>query len=134
MKRIIVPFIILLFSCTENRKLNEQHPSENLQKESKLIQGLKGNWVYHSSKGFKVVEIESHSNVTYSELVDRKAHTNVPNTERYWYYKSKATLSVTDGSRISIHTKDYVFDYKIVQDTLVEFDKMGIQAKLVRME
>ncbi|GAB3715520.1 hypothetical protein [Flavobacterium koreense] len=133
-KIIIIVFVILFYSCTENRKVEIKNTQKNQKKEKKLISNVIGTWICHNNKGFKILEIESNSNVSYTEFVDRKALIDSIKKERYWLYNSKAKLDFVDSTRISILTDKYRFDYKINKDTLIEFDKMGNQDKLIKVK
>ncbi len=66
--------------------------------------------------------------------MDRKVLIDSIKKERYWLYNSKAKLDFVDSNRISILTDKYRFDYKINKDTLIEFDKMGNQDKLIKVK
>ncbi|WP_396145937.1 hypothetical protein [Flavobacterium sp.] len=133
-KTIIIAFVILFYSCNENRKVETENTQKNQKKEKKLISNVRGTWICHNNKGFKILEIESNSNVSYSEFVDRKALIDSIKKERYWLYNSKAKLDFVDSTRISILTDKYRFDYKINKDTLIEYDKMGNQDKLIKVK
>lgn len=102
---------------------------------------LHGTWVRHNKEGFTLIEIEDTSNVSYYEFADRKVHVDTITQDRYWYYKSKATMGYWNSpdnpykadADIWISTDDFRFDYRVKGDTLIEFDKMGDQGVFVKV-
>lgn len=121
------------YGCSPNpTKPNER---SDIQKSSfSESKGLFGTWVRHNQTGFTLIEIIDSSHVLYYEFLDRDINHSKSNSDRYWYYKSAATVAYVDRSTISIRTSKYRFDYKLKGDTLVEFDKMGNQGIFVKVK
>jgi hypothetical protein len=138
--------LISLFAC--NSKPRENKTSE-LHENSKNEFFLSGSWIYHDSARFELIEIKDTNEVLYFGYTNRKKATGIDDED--WFYKSKAKISVfkakdswlekcgllvfePDDRIISLQTDKYRFDYAVRKDTLIEFDKMGIQKKLVRLK
>ncbi|GAA4384658.1 hypothetical protein GCM10023186_27230 [Hymenobacter koreensis] len=86
---------------------------------------------------FTVVEIDSDSNGTYTLFLDYRQEIPEywkPGDVPYSLYKSPIQVRVPEPNRVQIYTQHFRFDYYLDGDTLQEFDKMGLQKKLVRIE
>src|ERR1700741_3465443 len=55
-------------------------------------QGLRGTWVRHNREGFTLIEIKDPYHVLFYHFIDRKAGIDTVTVDRYWYYKSEATM------------------------------------------
>jgi hypothetical protein len=97
-------------------------------------EGLHGTWVRQNKAGFTLIEIKDTSNVLYYDFLDRQMDLGKPTSDRFWYYKSKATMGYWDSSAIWISTDKFRFDYKLKGDTLIEFDKMGDQGTFIKVQ
>jgi len=121
--------------CSCNQTTKNQDKTTHFQKGDTIkYKGLHGTWARHNKAGFTLIEIIDTSKVLNHQFLDRDAELGVSNTDRYWYYKSAATLAYLDSSTISIGTDKFRFDYKLKGDTLIEFDKMGDQGIFVKLK
>lgn len=83
---------------------------------------INGKWIRQKDKGSTIIEIIDTANVS------------------IYYFDNKSKSSDTlfarmgffDDSTIWIHVPTARFDYRIKGDTLIEFDKMGIQGKFIK--
>ena len=126
---------ILFCGCNNQAPINkdDNKPRSAQQTDTVNDKGLHGTWIRHTKEGFTLIEIKDTSNIVYYQLVDRKADIDTITTDRYWYYKSNATMGFWDSTSIWISTDKFRFDYKLKGDTLIEFDKMGDQGKFIKV-
>src|ERR1041384_1355237 len=93
MTKLLTSFysIILLSCCLDH--LKTQWPTrEKFQTiDTSRYKGLQGTWVRLNKQGFTLIEIKDTSNISYYQLIDRRAAGDTINT-KYWYYKSRATM------------------------------------------
>ena len=139
----VLTALLIVFCCCSNetRQEKKKFVSTNREVDTNKYKELRGTWVRHSKSGFTLIEIKDTSNVLYYEFLDREVDLGKPTRERYWYYKSKATMGYWNNPGQSykvdvdiwIDTDQFRFDYKITGDTLIEFDKMGDQGKFVKV-
>jgi hypothetical protein len=140
---LILSALIIVFCCCSNQAPQEKKKvaSNNQKADTAEYKGLHGTWVRHNKTGFTLIEIQDTSNVLYYQFLDREADLDKPTSDKYWYYKSKATMGYWNSPvnpykadvDIWIATDKFRFDYKIKDDTLIEFDKMGEQGKFVKV-
>lgn len=125
---IISLFSIFFYAC------DNQDATNKTDSYAPQYQGLQGTWVRHNKEGFTLIEIKDTSHVLYYQFMDRKAESD----DRYWYYRSEASMGywnnpVKADVDIWIFTDKFRFDYKLKGDTLIEYDKMGVQGKFIKM-
>ncbi|MBS1755630.1 MAG: hypothetical protein JST34_16445 [Bacteroidetes bacterium] len=136
MTKLLLTICILTsisFSCNQATNEKDETSKKVQQIDTTKFTGLHGTWVRHNKEGFTLIEIKDTSNIFYYQFADRKAYIDTITTDRYWYYKSKATLGYWDSSAIWISTDKFRFDYRLKDDTLIEFDKMGNQGKFIKV-
>lgn len=135
MKKSFIYLFILIVALTscENQK-NSNSNKKNERVDSSNYFELKGTWIRFDKKGFSSIEIIDSLNVTYTVFEDNKALIDTITSKRYWYYKSSAKIGYFDSLNIWIETDKFRFDFKINEDTLIEYDKMGIQNKYLKMK
>lgn len=135
-------FATMLCSCTNQTTTDKKEENPTVQKTDTTKQGsLHGIWVRHNKEGFTLIEINDTSDVSYYEFIDRKASIDTITQDRYWYYKSKATMGYWNNSNTTIRatvdiwidTDKFRFDYRVKGDTLIEYDKMGEQGIFVKV-
>ena len=126
-------FTLISFGCNEATNDKSVPSKKVVLDDIAKYSGLRGTWVRHNNKGFTIIEIKDTSNVSYWQFADRKADIDTTTTDRFWYYKSKATMGYWDSSTIWISTDKFRFDYKLKADTLIEFDKMGDQGTFIKV-
>ena len=114
----------------ENKALNKNIA---IEQDTTVFIGLHGTWFRQSKYSFTLIEIKDTSNVLYYQVLDRQADIDTIISDRFWYYKSKATMGYWDKNAIWISTDKFRFDYRINGDTLIEFDKMGDQGKFIKV-
>ena len=125
---------IVFCQCSNQETPNKATVTSTMQKsDMPKYKGLQGTWVRHNKAGFTLIEIKDLSNVLYYQFLDREVDLAKPTSDRYWYYKSKATMGYWDSSAIWIATNKFRFDYKLKGDTLIEFDKMGDQGTFIKV-
>jgi hypothetical protein len=139
----ILSILITVFCGCNNQALKNKKKVATTNQKSVTIEykGLQGTWVRHNKTGFTLIEIKDTSNVLYYQYLDRDADLGKPTNDRYWYYKSKATMgywnnpgnSYKADMDIWIATDKFRFDYRLKGDTLIELDKMGDQGKFVKV-
>ena len=140
---LILPIWAIVFCNGSNQATQDKKKvaSINQKVDKAEHKAIHGTWVRHSKTGFTLIEIKDTSNVLYYQFLDREAGRDKPISDRYWYYKSKATMGYwnspdnpykADGD-IWIGTNQFRFDYKLKGDTLIEVDKMGDQGKFVKV-
>ena len=138
----ILIFTTVFCSCSNQTTTEKDKLTSVIKKtDTTKYNGLHGTWVRHNKEGFTLIEINDTSNVLYYEFADRKVNGDTITTDRYWYYKSKATMgyrsSPTNSYKADVHiwiaTDKFRFDYKMKGDTLIEFDKMGDQGNFVKV-
>jgi hypothetical protein len=96
---------------------------------------LKGTWIYHDSVSFELIEIIDTNEVVYYSFLNREAAVGENDKSLKSYFdKSKANLGFVDSSHIWIRTDKYQFDYTLGKDSLIEYDKMGIQKALIKLK
>ena len=127
---IIILVLILVSSCNFKRSESENSISETANKSKEFL--LKGNWIYHDSSQFELINIVDTDQVYFHCYIDIEKETGETGLKP-WYYQSKAHLGFWDTNNIWIKTNKFRFDYIINKDTLIEYDKMGIQKKLVKI-
>jgi hypothetical protein len=133
----IVLFSLAVIFCSCNNQASHNRKKAvptNQRADNTNYKGLRGTWVRHNKTGFTLIEINDTSNVLYYEFGDRNTDLGKPNSDRFWYYKSKASMGYRNGSNIWITTDKFRFDYKLKGDTLIEFDKMGYQGAFVKVQ
>jgi hypothetical protein len=127
-------FLTTIFCSCNQTSNNKGDTSKKVQTvDTSKYEGLQGTWARHNKEGFTLIEIKDTANVLYNQFIDRKAHIDTIKSDRYWYYKSKATMGYWDSTTIWISTDKFRFDYKVKDDTLIEFDKMGDQGKFIKV-
>ena len=133
----LLPAICILtsifFGCNQTTNDRDETSKKVQQIDTTKYTRLQGTWIRHNKEGFTFIEIKDTSNILYYQFADRKADIDTITTDRYWYYKSKATMSYWDSSAIWISTDKFRFDYRLKGDTLIEFDKMGDQGKFIKV-
>jgi hypothetical protein len=133
---IFKPKIVRFFeidSCLDKggRWNYEKNICETLKQDSF---SLKGAWIYQDSACFEIIEISDTNDVMFTSYVNNKKSIGELDKDFFhYYYKSKGELGFFNSNTIWISTDKYRFDYFIRGDTLEEFDKMGLQKKLVRI-
>ena len=95
---------------------------------------LKGTWINHTPSGFSMIEIRDTNDITFTIFVDRQKDLGKKQVDRFWYYKSKASMGNWNNKMIWILTDHYRFDFNINGDSLIEFDKMGVQGIFIKVE
>jgi hypothetical protein len=140
----ILPFLTIAFCCRNNQKSQDKNKvvSFNQKVDTTEYKGLHGTWVRHNKTGFTLIEIKDTSNVLYYQFLDRQVDLGKPTSDRFWYYKSKATMGYWNSPSnpyktdvdIWIATDKFRFDYKLKGDTLIEFDKMGDQGTFIKVQ
>ena len=131
----ILIFTIAFYSCSNQTSTHNAKVITTIQKaDTTKYNDLQGTWVQSNKAGFTLIEIKDTSNVTYYHFLDRQLDLGKPTSDRYSYYKSKATMGYWDSSAIWISTDKFRFDYKLQGDTLIEFDKMGDQGTFIKVQ
>ena len=126
----IIILAISLYTCDNTIKKDS---SKVIQTSDSLHTfELKGSWVRCDKHGFVLIDITDSLHVSFTELYDRKADLDTIK-DRYWYYNSQAKLGYWDSTTIWIKTDKFRFDYRVKGDTLIEFDKTGVQGKLIKV-
>jgi len=145
-KILKLAILLTLFACKSSPK---EIKTNELLEDSKKKFFLNGNWIYHDSARFVLLEIKDTNDVLFFGYTNRKKATGIEDKD--WFYKSKARISVfkakdswleksslftfePDDRIISLQTEKYRIDYAVKKDTLIEFDKMGIQKRLIRLK
>jgi hypothetical protein len=139
----ILPILTTILCCCSNQvSLDENKLTSTKRKlDTTEYKGLHGTWIRHDKTGFTLIEIKDTANIVYYQFLDRQADLGKPTKDRYWFYKSKATMGYWHGPDnpykmdvdIWINTGKFRFDYKLKGDTLIDFDKMGEQGKFVKV-
>lgn len=139
---ILTASIFAFSSCGSQSPQEKRNVASTGQKvDTSEYKGLHGTWVRHNKTGFTLIEIKDTSNILYYQFLDRETELGKPTSDRYWYYKSKATMGFWNSPDnpykadvdIWIATDQFRFDYKLKGDTLIEFDKMGNQGRFVKV-
>lgn len=107
--------------------------------ETSGIQELEGTWVGHDKGGFTLVKIKGDSTGTYTKFTDReKAIGATSPADRYYFYESDIKVTYEPEKyhqpKVAVHTTKFRFDYYLNGDTLLEYDKMGLQDTLLRLK
>ena len=133
---------IFFYACDNQATINKTNNSKKLQLvDTAKNQDLQRTWVRPTREGFTLIEIKGTSNVLYYQFTDRKAEIDTITIDRYWYYKSQASMGywnhpdnpIKANVDIWISTDRFRFDYKMKGDTLIEYDKMGEQGKFIKV-
>ncbi|MBT9393681.1 hypothetical protein KLP40_10950 [Hymenobacter sp. NST-14] len=103
------------------------------------LQRLKGTWAGYDKGGFTLVKIKADSTGAYTTFTDRERETGQPSPDdRYFLYESAIKVRYKPGNQyqpgVAIYTDNFRFDYYLSGDTLIEYDKMGEQGRLVRVQ
>ena len=131
-----------IFCACNNQTFNSKsNTAKKTSGSDTKYKGLHGTWVRHNREGFTLIEIKDTADILYYQFIDRKADIDTTTSDRYWYYRSKATMGYWNSpanpykadADIWISTDKFRFDYKLKGDTLIEFDKMGDQGQLIRV-
>ena len=136
MTKLLTALCLTIFFCScNNQKPKNNNVVSNVPTgdTTKKYNGLQGTWVRQNKAGFTLIEIKDTSDVLYYGFLDRKAHIDTITQDRYFYYKSKATMGYWGSSEIWISTDKFRFDYKLKGDSLIEFDKMGDQGTFIKV-
>ncbi|GGG47594.1 hypothetical protein [Hymenobacter glacieicola] len=131
-----VAALCLLGACEPNPTSS---PALTQLGETGGLQELEGTWIGHDKGGFTLVKIKADSTGTYTTFTDREKEIGASfPADRYFFYESaiKVTYEPTKyhQPKVSVHTNKFRFDYYLSGDTLIEYDKMGLQGTLVRMK
>jgi len=113
-----------------NTDSTSNRPVENVEVPKKQ---LHGTWISTSSKGSMLLDIEDTNRVFYygfSKNADTSFFLN--KGHHLVLYKSPGSMGYWNDSFIWVKLRDVRLDYKIRGDSLIEVDKMGEQAILVR--
>jgi hypothetical protein len=95
---------------------------------------LRGTWIYHDAFCFELIQIQDTNNVIYRSFINRnKSIGELDKDLMIHYYQSQGKLGFIDSNKLWIATDKYRFDYLIKGDTLEEYNKMGLQKRLVRV-
>lgn len=132
---LFVSLIACVFCTCSNQTPKDNYNIGFTTQEHKVNEHFEliGTWVRYNRSGFTLIEIKDTSNVLYYQFIDRQIETDKPSNDRFWYYKSKATMGYWNNSAIWIATDKFRFDYKLKGRILVEFDKMGDQGTFVEV-
>ena len=135
MTRLLIAscFTLFFYSCNNQTTKTDIIASNVPTSDTTKYNGLQGTWVRNNKEGFTLIEIKDTSKVLYYQFLDREADLHKPTNDRFWYYKSKATMGYWGSTAIWISTNKFRFDYKLKGDTLIEFDKMGDQGTFIRV-
>lgn len=120
-----IPFI-LIFSIS---LLNQGFDQFNQAQSGKP---LSGTWVRHNTQGFAIIEIRDSNDITYYQMIDRKVYIDTITHDRYYFYKSAASMGMSDTA-IWVQTDRFRFDYRLRNDSLIEFDNSGELGAFVRV-
>lgn len=130
-------FLLALAAISCNNHESPVKPSKQdtaaMTSNSLYKEPLAGTWIHHDSAGFRIIEIIDSSHAFFSGFTDRQKDIGKDVEDKYWYYKSNATMGHWNEHSIWIETDRFRFDYSIFADTLIEFDKMGEQGKFIRV-
>ncbi|HYE54513.1 MAG TPA: hypothetical protein VD996_06705 [Chitinophagaceae bacterium] len=118
--------IIFFCSCSNEPDTGNSRPPETVKPaDTAKYTGLQGTWIMHKKNGFTLIEIKDTAHVLYYAFYNRG--------NEKWYYRSNARMGYWRDKMIWIATDKFRMDYKISGDTLIEYDKMGEQARLIRV-
>ena len=135
-KLAVAFFCLTILACSCNNQPTENiviSKNKSIEQDTTIFKGLHGTWSRQNKYGFTLIEIKDTSNVLYYQVSDRQADVDTIKPDRFWYYKSKATMGYWDKNAIWIQTQKFRFDYKLQGDTLIEFDKMGDQGMFIKV-
>lgn len=127
--------LIILCGCN-NQATKDKETTENKVSSTQDIirfKGLHGTWIRQTKYSCTFIEIEDTSHILYYQFIDRNSGNGATANDGYWYYKSKAKMGYWDSNTVWIATDKFRFDYKLHGDTLLEFDKMGIQGTFIKV-
>jgi hypothetical protein len=140
----ILPILTIIFCCCGTQTSQDKTKAGSISQivDTTEYKGLHGTWVRHNKTGFTLIEIKDTSYVLYYQFLDRQMDLAKPTSDRFWYYKSKATMGYLNSPAnpykadvdIWIGTDKFRFDYKLKGDTLIEFDKMGEQGIFIKVQ
>lgn len=125
----------LLSGCNTQAPSSAAEPPPQL--DTAHYKGLQGTWVRYDKYGFRLIEITDTAHVLYHGFTDRREASDTITHDRYWYYKSNATMGYRgkDSIDIWISTDRFRFDYRVEKNgNLTEHDKMGDQGTFVKVQ
>ena len=121
----LVGIIFLIVACNNKpEKQRAQGKNSDTLVNTSNGQKLTGKWVHHSPKRNTVIEIKDTAHVLIYALNNGNQSTDT----------LFSTMGFFDDTTIWIKIATARFDYRIRSDTLIEFDKMGVQAKYIKLK
>lgn len=131
----LLSITISICSCTGKAKDGKTSADEKVisQHNAPDSNRFYGTWVRQDKRGFTLIEINDTSDVLYYQVSERQNDSDTDRSDRYWYYRSKATMGYWSKHSIWIATDKFRFDYNLKGDTLMEFDKMGEQGMFFKV-
>jgi hypothetical protein len=115
---------ITIYSCNNQDVVNSNKLNSAKLTGNSIKNNLVGKWERADRRGFTAIEIKDTAHA-FIYIMNSKSH-------------SSDTLSGTMGffndKTIWIHIPTARFDYRIVADTLIEFDKVGTQGVFIKKQ
>lgn len=127
--------VIILCGCNNQAIENKKTTAEiaSTIQDNVRFKSLHGTWIRQNKYSCTFIEIKDTSNILYYQFINTHSESGTTANDGYWYYKSKAKMGYWDTNTVWITTDKFRFDYKLHGDTLLEFDKMGIQGKFIKV-
>ena len=113
---------IIAYSCNNQGSINSNKPNSVRLTEPTPKSRLAGKWERADSRGFTAIEIKdtAHAFLYTMNLKSQSSDTLC------------GTMGFFDDKTIWIHIPTARFDYRLVGDTLIEFDKVGTQGIYIK--
>ncbi|MFT3823658.1 MAG: hypothetical protein QM731_07045 [Chitinophagaceae bacterium] len=131
---IVLILTTTFYSCSDPMATDSNQVTSIPKTYITKYKGLHGTWVRQNKAGFTLIEIKDTLHVLYYQFLNREKDLGKAANDKYWYYKSEATMGYRDSSTIWISTDKFRFDYELKGDTLIESDKMGEQGIFVKVQ
>ena len=130
---ILFIFIFLIPVSCNNISSNKKQISPSIQTSIDKKYALSGTWIHHNEAGFTLIDIKDSLNVKYYSFLNLEIETKRHVTDKYGYYFSESKVDYNKPPYFSILTSHFRFDYRLIGDTLIEFDKTGDQKRFLRL-
>ncbi len=122
---LLLYLTLLINSCdNEPTGQSDQGKSKDTVIDPPRNKKLTGKWLHYSSKRNTIIEIKDTSNVFIYGLDNKNQSTDT----------LFSTMGFFNDTTIWIKIPTARFDYRLKGDTLIEFDKMGVQAKYIKVK
>jgi hypothetical protein len=122
---VLLGLTFLMHGCqTNSSSQSDQGKNNDTIVEASKNKNLTGKWIRYSPKRNTIIEVTDTAHVIIYGLNSRNQSTDT----------LFSTMGFFNDTTIWIKIPTARFDYRVKGDTLIEFDKMGVQAKYTKVK